>query len=95
MFATIRTYTPKANALNSSSVEQLRKQLHDQFLPMAQKIQGFHSYYAMNVGGKKLVTVSVFDTQKGGAESTRRAAEFIKQNPLPFDAGLRKCRRGK
>ena len=87
MFATIRTYTPKANALNASSVEQLRQQLHDQFLPIAQKIQGFHSYYAVNMGGKKLVTVSVFDNQKSGAESTRRAAEFIKQNPLPFDAG--------
>jgi hypothetical protein len=87
MFATIRKYTPKPNSMNKANIEQLRKQLHDDFLPIAQKIDGFHGYYAVNVGGKQLITVSLFDSQKGGAESTRRAAEFIKQNPLPFDPG--------
>jgi hypothetical protein len=87
MFATIRKYTPKPNSMNKSNIEQLRKQLHDDFLPIAQKIDGFHGYYAVNVGGKQLITISLFDNQKGGAESTRRAAEFIKQNPLPFDLG--------
>ena len=87
MFATIRKYTPKPNSMNKANIEQLRKQLHDDFLPIAQKIDGFHGYYAVNVGGKQLITVSLFDSPKGGAESTRRAAEFIKQNPLPFDPG--------
>ncbi|MGH7497423.1 MAG: hypothetical protein ACREL3_01060 [Gemmatimonadales bacterium] len=87
MFATIRTYTPKPNSMNTASMEQLRRQIHDQFLPMAQKIEGFHSYYAVNAGNRKLITVSVFETQKGCAESTRRAAEFIKKTPLPFDTG--------
>ena len=87
MFATIRRYTPKPDAMNKSTIEQLRKQLHDDFLPIAQKIDGFHGYYAVNVGGKQLITVSLFDNPKGGAESTRRAAEFIKKNPLPFEAG--------
>jgi len=87
MFATIRKYTPKPSSMNKSNVEQLRKQLHDDFLPIAQKIEGFHGYYAVNVGGKQLITISLFDNPKGGAESTRRAAEFIKQNPLPFDPG--------
>jgi hypothetical protein len=87
MFATIRRYTPKPNSMNKNNIEQLRKQLHDNWLPIAQKIDGFHGYYAVNVGGKQLVTISLFDNQKGGAESTRSAAEFIKQNPLPFDPG--------
>jgi hypothetical protein len=86
MFATIRTYSPKPGSMNASSIEQLRRQLHDQFLPIAQKIEGFHGYYAVNAGAK-LITVSIFESRKGGAESTRRAAEFIKQNPLPFDVG--------
>ena len=87
MFATICKYTPKPNSMTKPNVEQLRRQLHDQFLPIAQKIDGFHGYYAVNVGSKQLITISVFDTPKGGAESTRRAAEFIKQTPLPFDPG--------
>ncbi len=87
MFATIRKYTPKPNAMNQSNIEQLRRQLHDDFLPIAQKIDGFHGYYAINVGGKQLVTISVFETEKSAAESTRRAAEFVMQTPLPFDPG--------
>ena len=87
MFATIRRYTPKPNSMTQSNIEQLRKQLHDDFLPIAQKINGFHGYYAVNVGGKQLITITLFDNPKSGAESTQRAAEFIKQNPLPFDPG--------
>jgi hypothetical protein len=87
MFATIRRYTPKQNTMSKDNIERLRKQLHDDFLPIAQKIDGFHGYYAVNVGGKQLITISLFENAKGGAESTRRAAEFIKQNPLPFDPG--------
>jgi hypothetical protein len=87
MFATIRKYTPKPSSMNKNNVEQLRKQLHDDWLPTAQKIDGFHGYYAVNVEGKQLITISLFDSQKGGAESTRRAAEFLKQTPMPFDPG--------
>jgi len=87
MFATIRTYTPKPNSMTKANIDQLQRQLHDKFLPIAQKIDGFHGYYAVNVGTKQLITISVFENEKGGAESTRRAAEFVKQNPLPFDLG--------
>jgi hypothetical protein len=87
MFATIRKYTPKPNSMTKPNVEQLRHQLHDTFVPMAKRIDGFRGYYAVNVGDKHLITISLFETQKGAAESTRRAAEFVKQNPLPFDAG--------
>ncbi|HEY8257717.1 MAG TPA: hypothetical protein VIG08_08680 [Gemmatimonadales bacterium] len=87
MFATIRTYTPKPDSMTAAKVDQLRIQLHDGFLPIAQKIHGFHGYYALNVDGKKLITISLFYNQAGAAESTRRAAEFVKQNPLPFDPG--------
>ena len=85
MFVTIRTYTPKPNSLTAANIEELRRQLHDLFLPIAQKIDGFHGYYAVNFGGKQLITISVFENQKGAAESTRRAGEFVKQTTLPFD----------
>lgn len=87
MFATIRKYTPKPNAMTKTSVEQLKLLLHEKFLPVAKKIDGFHGYYAVNVDNKHLLTISMFDTQKGAAESTRRAAEFVKQNQMPFDPG--------
>lgn len=94
MFATIRTYTPKPDSMTKANIDQLRRQLHDQFLPIAQKIDGFHGYYAVTVGTRQLITISVFENQKGGAESTRRAAEFVKQNPLPFDPGTPEVREG-
>lgn len=87
MFATIRHYTPKPTTVTQDSMERLRRQLQDDFLPIVQKVEGFHCYYAVNVGGKELLTIGVFDSQKGASESTRRAAEFVKTNKLPFDVG--------
>lgn len=87
MFATIRKYTPKPETMTTSSVEQLRRQLHDKFLPIAQKIDGFHGYYAVNAGNKHLLTITICESQAGAAESTRRAAEFVRNNKMPFEPG--------
>ncbi|MGH7526790.1 MAG: hypothetical protein ACREMX_08800 [Gemmatimonadales bacterium] len=87
MFATIRKYTPKPGSDIKAGMEQLRRQLHDDFLPIVQGIPGFHGYYALNVENRDLVTISVFESREGGTESTRRAAEFVQKNPLPFDVG--------
>jgi hypothetical protein len=42
-------------------------------------IPGFVAYYAVGTG-ETLVTVSVYQDQAGATESTRRAAEWVKQN---------------
>ena len=88
MFATIRRYTPTpAGSMTKDAVQKLRGQLDHDFVPIVQKIDGFHGYYAIAVGEKELVTINLFETEKGATESTRRAAEFVKQNPIPFQVG--------
>lgn len=88
MFVTIRRYTPKdEGAMTTDATEKLRRQLQDTFLPLAQKIGGFHGYYAVNLDNRELVTISLYETREGASESNRRAADFTKQSPLPFEVG--------
>jgi len=82
MYATIRRYTPKAGAVNKENLDELGHRLEHKFIPMLQDIPGFHCYYAVNVGNKELVTIGVFDNKSGATESTRRAADFVKNDPI-------------
>jgi hypothetical protein len=85
MFATIRRFTPTAaGSMTKDAIQELRRQIDHDFLPVVQKIDGFHGYYALTVGEKELVTVSLFETEKGATESNRSSAEFVKKTPLPF-----------
>jgi hypothetical protein len=68
-------------------LELLRRQLHDEFLPIIQKIPGFRGYYVLNVDNRELVTLSFCATVEGSAESTRCAAEYTLRNPLVFELG--------
>jgi hypothetical protein len=87
MFATIRRYAPKSGAVNKASLDDLKRRLEDGFVPTLQEVRGFHCYYAVNVGNKELVTISVFEDKTGATESTRRAAEFVKKDPLKDQLG--------
>lgn len=81
MYAIIRRYKTKGN-VTDKTVQDLKHRIEDGFLPMVQEVRGFHSYYALNVGTKELVTVGVFDDKTGATESTRRATDFLKNDPL-------------
>jgi hypothetical protein len=81
MYATIRRYTPKGT-LEQKALDEFRHRIEDGFLPVAQEIRGFHSYYVVNVGNKELLSISVFEDQAGASESTRRAAEFVRKDPM-------------
>jgi hypothetical protein len=87
MFVTIRRYSPKNGAINKASLELLRRQLHDEFLPTIQKIPGFRGYYVLNVGNRELMTLSFCATGEAAAESTRCAADYTLRNPLVFELG--------
>ena len=43
-------------------------------------VPGFKAYYAINTGGGGVATVTVCDDQAGTAESSRRAAEWVRAN---------------
>ena len=87
MFVTIRRYSPQNGAINRASLELLRRQLHDEFLPLLRQIPKFSSYYVLNVGDRELVTLSLCETREGAAESSRCAAEYTLRNPLVFELG--------
>ena len=86
MYAIIRRWTPKGS-VNQQTFTDLKRRLEEGFLPMIQDVRGFHSYYALNVGNKELVTVGVFEDKTGAAESTRRATDFVKKDPLKDQLG--------
>ena len=86
MFATIRRYTPRT-ATSKEAIDDLKHRIEDGFLPIVQDVRGFHSYAALNVGNKEIVTISVFDDRDGATESTRRAAEFVQKDPLKDQLG--------
>ena len=87
MFVTIRRYSPKNGAVNKASLQLLRRQLHDEFLPLLQQIRGFVGYYVLNVGDRELITLSFCEAKEGSAESNRCAAEYTFRNPLVFELG--------
>jgi hypothetical protein len=87
MFVTIRRYSPKNGALNKASVELLRRQMQDEFLPVIQRIPGFRAYYVASVADRELVTLSLCDSPEGSAASARCAAEYTLRNPLVYELG--------
>ncbi|MBA3444457.1 MAG: hypothetical protein H0T58_06340 [Gemmatimonadales bacterium] len=87
MFVTIRRYSPKNGAVNKASVELLRRQLHDEFLPLLRKLPGHVGYYVLNVSDRELVTLSFCDTKDASDESSRCSAEYTLRNPLVFELG--------
>jgi hypothetical protein len=84
MYATIRRY----EVAEDGQVGEITRDIRENFLPMISELPGFVSYDVLDAGGR-LATVSVFETKEGADESTRRAAEYVKQNPT-FQRGLSK-----
>jgi hypothetical protein len=87
MFVTIRRYSPKNGAINRASLEVLRRQMQDDFLPIVRQIPGFRAYYVVNIDDRELMTLSLCDTPEGSVESARCAAEYTLRNPLVYELG--------
>lgn len=86
MYATIRRYTPKT-APTQQNINDFKRRIEENFVPINQEIRGFHSYAVLNVGNRELFSINIFETKEGAAESTRRAAEFVQKDPLKDQMG--------
>jgi hypothetical protein len=82
MYATIRRYSTKDPSKAKDAFTSLKSRIEKNFVPMLHDVSGFHCYYVMNSSDRELVTISIFDTRAGAEESTRRAAEFVRNDPL-------------
>ena len=80
MYATIRRYSPKEK-VDQNTVNDLKRRIETGFVPTVQDIRGFHGYYVVNTGNNELLSIGIFEDRNGAAESTRRAAEFVKNDP--------------
>ena len=75
MHAAIRQYQ-----VDPGSVDEITRGVNEGLLPIIKEVYGFQAYYALDAGGGRLATISVFDDQAGAEESTRMAADWIRQN---------------
>ena len=87
MYTTIRRYSPKNGAVNKASLQLLRRQIHDEFLPIVQQVPGFKACYVVSVENREVMTLSLCQTAEGSAECSRCAAEYTLKNPLVFELG--------
>ena len=74
MYATIRRYKIK-----SEQVGEVTRKITEDFLPLISQVPGFVSYDVV-AEGDRMWTVSVFETEAGAIDSSRRAGEYVRQN---------------
>src|SRR3954467_7939613 len=87
MFVTIRRYSPKNGAITKASLDLLRRQIHEQFVPTVQTTPVFRGAFGINVETRQLFALSIYDTLEGSSECTRCAAEYTFRNPLMYELG--------
>jgi hypothetical protein len=75
MHAAIRQYQ-----VDPGSVDEIRRGVNEGLLPIIKDVYGFQAYYAIDAGGGRLASISVFEDRAGAEESTRMAADWIRQN---------------
>ncbi|GAC1659785.1 MAG: hypothetical protein NVS9B12_13770 [Vulcanimicrobiaceae bacterium] len=74
MHATIRQFKV------TGDMEEVSRIVQDGFTPLLERIPGFVSYYWIDTGGGRAISVSVFQTKFGEEESNRVATEFAREN---------------
>jgi len=82
MYAAIRRIK-----VQSGSTDEVVQLAESGLVPIISSVPGFVEYVGVQVGEDVALTISLFETQEQVEESTRRAAEWIKQNIGPFAAG--------
>ena len=70
--------------VDPKNMEQIVERAKSGFLPLVSHLPGFASYSILDTGKGTLVTLSGFTTPSGAAESTRKAAAFVKEHLSPL-----------
>jgi hypothetical protein len=73
MFAVIRHY--HFDQKDSAAIDRL---IHDQFVPIISKAQGFVRYYWLDTGAGEGASFGVFKDKAGADESVQLAADFVR-----------------
>ena len=76
MHAAIRQYQGAPGSVD----EEMIRRINEGFLPIIKDASGFRDYYALDAGDGRFATVSVFEDRAGAEESTRLAADWVREN---------------
>ena len=76
MYATVRRYEGITNPREAG------RWVAESFVPLLSQLPGFVAYYWVGAGGGVMVSTSVFQDQASAQESSKKAADWIRQNNL-------------
>ena len=66
--------------MDPGSVDEFKRLVNETFLPIIKEAPGFQAYYSLDTGDGRIASVSVFEDRAGAEESSRVAADWIRQN---------------
>jgi hypothetical protein len=73
MYAAIRQY-------RSGDSAELARRVREEFLPVVSGIPGFRAYYVIDDGAGGIASISLCDDRVGAEETTRRAADWVRES---------------
>jgi quinol monooxygenase YgiN len=78
MYIVVRRYDGATNPAEAA------RRVQEGFAPLIRQVPGFVAYYAVDAGGGVIVSISVFEDKAGSEESTKKAADFVRENLAPL-----------
>ena len=78
MYATIGRY----EAIDQTRAGELVKKIDETLLPTLSELPGFNGYYVVEAGNGVVSSVGFFDTSEQADESTRVAANWVRDSKL-------------
>jgi hypothetical protein len=78
MHATIRRY----EGVDQNRTDELTKKVGESLVPRLSKLEGFGEYYLIEAGNGIMTSVGIFDTPTHASESTRLAADWLREEKL-------------
>ena len=74
MFVTIRKYK------GCTDVEELNKVVKIELVPAIEKVEGFHSYAAVDCGGQTVASIGMFDSKEAAERANSVARQIVQQS---------------
>lgn len=84
MYVSVRRY----NITDASAIDEIVHRATNGFVPIISQTPGFIAYYGVAAEDDVIVTVSIFEDQAGADESSRRAADWVRQNLADYVTGI-------
>jgi hypothetical protein len=78
MHATIRRY----EGVDQNRTDELTKKVGESLIPRLSELEGFSEYYLIEAGNGIVTSVGIFDTAAHASESTRIAADWVRDEKL-------------